>query len=41
MAPEQVNSAKDLTTAADVYSLGAVLVFALTAHYPYQRPTVG
>ena len=40
MAPEQVNSAKDLTTAADVYSLGAVLVFALTAHYPYERPTV-
>jgi len=40
MAPEQVNSAKDLTSAADVYSLGAVLVFALTAHYPYQRPTV-
>ena len=40
MAPEQVNSAKDLTTAADVYSLGAVLVFALTAHYPYTRPTV-
>ena len=25
MSPEQVNSAKDLTTAADVYSLGAVL----------------
>ncbi len=40
MAPEQVNSAKDLTAAADVYSLGAVLVFALTAHYPYERPTV-
>jgi eukaryotic-like serine/threonine-protein kinase len=40
MAPEQVNSAKDLTTAADVYSLGAVLVFALTGHYPYERQTV-
>lgn len=40
MAPEQVNSAKDLTTAADVYSLGAVLVFALAARYPYERPTV-
>ena len=40
MAPEQVNSAKDLTTAVDVYSLGAVLLFALTAHYPYERPTV-
>lgn len=40
MAPEQVDSAKDLTTAADVYSLGAVLVFALTAHYPYEGATV-
>jgi serine/threonine protein kinase len=40
MAPEQVNSTKDLTTSADVYSLGAVLVFALTSHYPYERPTV-
>lgn len=40
MAPEQVNSAKDLTAAVDVYSLGAVLLFALTAHYPYERPTV-
>ena len=40
MAPEQVNSAKDLTTAVDVYSLGAVLVFATAAHYPYVRPTV-
>ena len=40
MAPEQVKSARHLTTAADVYSLGAVLVFALTAHYPYERPTV-
>jgi eukaryotic-like serine/threonine-protein kinase len=39
MAPEQVTSAKDLTTAADIYSLGAVLVFALAAHYPYERPT--
>jgi serine/threonine protein kinase len=40
MAPEQVNSAKDLTAAADVYSLGAVMVYALTTHYPYERPTV-
>jgi eukaryotic-like serine/threonine-protein kinase len=40
MAPEQVHSAKDLTSAADVYALGAVLLFASTAHYPYERPTV-
>jgi serine/threonine protein kinase len=40
MAPEQVRSARDLTTEADVYSFGVVLLFALTGHYPYQRPTV-
>ena len=40
MGPEQASSAKDLTPAADVYSLGAVLVFALTGHYPYARPTL-
>jgi len=40
MAPEQVHSAKDLTVAADVYALGAVLLFASAAHYPYERPTV-
>jgi serine/threonine protein kinase len=39
MAPEQVDSARDLTAATDVYALGAVLVFALTGHYPYERPT--
>jgi serine/threonine protein kinase len=40
MAPEQVISVKNLSTAADVYALGAVLVFAMTRHYPYERPTV-
>ena len=40
MAPEQARSARDLSTAVDVYALGAVLVFALTARYPYARPSV-
>ncbi|HEU5026813.1 MAG TPA: serine/threonine-protein kinase [Spirillospora sp.] len=35
MPPEQVESAKDLTPAADVYSAGATLLYALTKHYPY------
>ncbi|MFC4909887.1 serine/threonine-protein kinase [Actinomadura gamaensis] len=38
MSPEQVSTPRNLTPAADVYSLGASLLFALTAHYPYQRP---
>ncbi len=40
MAPEQARSPKDLTTAADVHALGAVLVFALTVRYPYTRPSI-
>ena len=40
MAPEQAASPKDLTAAADVYALGAVLTFAMTGRYPYERPTV-
>ena len=40
MAPEQAESPKDLTAAADVYALGAVLMFAMTGRYPYERPTV-
>ena len=40
MAPEQARSPKDLTAAVDVYALGAVLMFAMTGRYPYERPTV-
>jgi eukaryotic-like serine/threonine-protein kinase len=40
MPPEQVSSPRDLTAAADVYALGAALLFALTGHYPYTRPTL-
>jgi serine/threonine protein kinase len=40
MAPEQVASATDLTTAADVYALGAVLLFAMTGHYTYDGATI-
>jgi eukaryotic-like serine/threonine-protein kinase len=39
MAPEQAHGTRNLSTAVDVYSLGAVLLFALTSRYPYQRPT--
>jgi serine/threonine protein kinase len=37
MPPEQVESAKDLTPAADVYATGATLLYALTGHYPYAQ----
>ena len=40
MAPEQAKSPTDLTAAVDVYALGAVLMFAMTGRYPYERPTV-
>ena len=39
MSPEQARHEEELTPAADVYSLGAVLAFALTGRYPYVRPT--
>ncbi|MEU6034712.1 serine/threonine-protein kinase [Actinomadura sp. NPDC047616] len=39
-APEQVESPKNAGAAADVYSLGATLLYALARHYPYERPTV-
>ncbi|WP_156370675.1 serine/threonine-protein kinase [Nocardia arizonensis] len=36
MSPEQVNSPRQISTASDVYSLGATLLYALTGHYPYR-----
>ncbi|MFD5129873.1 serine/threonine-protein kinase [Streptomyces olindensis] len=41
MAPEQANGVKPLTGAVDVYALGAVLLFAISGHYPYQAPNIG
>lgn len=40
MAPEQINSPKELTSAIDVYAIGATLLYALTGHYPYTAPSV-
>ncbi|MBA9002702.1 serine/threonine-protein kinase [Thermomonospora cellulosilytica] len=37
-APEQISDPRDLTPAADVYALGATLIFALAHHFPYERP---
>lgn len=35
MPPEQAEGSHQLTSAADVYALGVVLLFAATGHYPY------
>lgn len=40
MSPEHVRSAKELTPATDVYSLGAVLLFAATTHLAYERDNI-
>ncbi|MGW5940249.1 serine/threonine-protein kinase [Streptomyces celluloflavus] len=39
MPPEQARGEHQLDQSADVYALGAVLLFAATGHYPYEGPT--
>jgi serine/threonine protein kinase len=40
MAPEQARDPRRATTASDVYSLGATLLFAATGHSPYRGDSV-
>ncbi|PSK99024.1 protein kinase-like protein [Murinocardiopsis flavida] len=37
MAPEQITDPKAVSEAADVYGLGATVLFAATGHFPVQR----
>ncbi|MFG2412094.1 serine/threonine-protein kinase [Streptomyces goshikiensis] len=39
MPPEQARGEHQLDRAADVYALGAVLLYAATGHYPYTGPS--
>ena len=39
MSPEQASGNPHVTTASDVYSLGAVLLYAAAGHYPYAGDT--
>ncbi|MEV6590503.1 serine/threonine-protein kinase [Streptomyces acidicola] len=39
MPPEQARGEHDLKRSADVYALGAVLLYAATGHYPYTGDT--
>ena len=40
MAPEQINRREEPTAAADVYALGATLIFAASGHLPFPGPSV-
>jgi len=40
MAPEQARDTRQASVASDMFSLGATLLFAATAHPPYQGDTV-
>jgi Protein kinase domain len=40
MAPEQARDTRQATSASDVFSLGATMLFAATGHAPYEGETV-